>query len=164
MGKRGWKAVERECQWRRGARTSIAGQALLPIESPMRALCSRHHVLGGQSSRFFRGRHPHRHLHGFASHHLEPVAPDLTAWPIAPQNRKTEDWFGRLWGRLRQARQGGRHATSRDGPENGAHPSWGARWKDFPDTAHAPHSGGNHRCGLHRAREANRRVLACALA
>ena len=123
--------MERECQWRRGARTSIAGQALLPIESPMRALCSCHHVLRGQSSRFFRRRHPHRHLHGFASPHLEPVAPDVTAWPIAPQNRKTGDWFGRLWGRLRQAREGGRHATSRDWPENGAHPSWFAGGKTF---------------------------------
>jgi len=93
--------------------------------------CSRHHVLQSQSARFFGGRHPHRHLHGFTSHHLEPVAPNLTPWPIAPQNRKTRDWFGRLWGRLRQGREGGRRARSRDWPENGAHSSWFAGGKTF---------------------------------
>ncbi len=30
VGKGGWKAVERKCQWRRGGRTSIADQALFP--------------------------------------------------------------------------------------------------------------------------------------
>jgi hypothetical protein len=89
VGKCGWKSVERESQWRRGGRTSIADEAHLPTETPMCALSSRDQVLCRCGHRLWWGRDSHRDPHGFGADHFEPGAPDLTAWPILPK-----DWLG----------------------------------------------------------------------
>src|SRR5258708_11062579 len=60
VGKCGWKAVEREGEWRRGRRTSITDQAHLPTETPMGALRSRDQVLCRFGHRLWWERDSHR--------------------------------------------------------------------------------------------------------
>src|SRR5258708_5418349 len=106
IGKCGWKAVESKRQWRSSGWASVASRALLPIESPMRALCSRHHLAATYCHRFLGLGSLHRHR--FGSDDFEPVAPDLTTWPILPKDRlgrkgilrlgKRQRW-DELWGR-----------------------------------------------------------------
>ena len=104
-----------------GRATCIAGQALIPREAPMRPLCSREYVLPAPLSLFFLWRACHRQHHGFGSHHLEPGAPNVRAWPITPKDGAMSKWRGLRYERFRwlQKRCRGNGLGRRDGPENG---------------------------------------------
>src|SRR5260370_19549635 len=97
VGKRGRKAVESERQVRGRGGTSIADKALMPTESPMRTLCSGHHLLLGPCHRFWRRWRSHSHYHCFGTYDFQPVAPDLTAWPILHQHREVWAGFRHRW-------------------------------------------------------------------
>lgn len=80
-----------------GRGTGIAGQALIPRETPMRPLCSGDHVLPGHLSLFLRWQcDSHRYHHGFGPHDFEPGAPNVRAWPISPQDGAMRKGLWRL--------------------------------------------------------------------
>ena len=68
----------------------------------------------------------HGHVDGFGAYHVEPVTPDVAAWPIAPQHRGTCGW-------LRWFEHGcrGEDLVGRQRPENGTDPPGFDREKGF---------------------------------
>jgi hypothetical protein len=120
------KAMDSDGQRSSSRRVRIASKTLKPTESPMSALGSRHHLLGGHCHRLLRGCGFHRHHHGLGADHFEPVASDVATWPIVPQHRQTRGW--RLWG---DQRCRGKHLVRRDRPKNGADLSWLSRGGGF---------------------------------
>ncbi|WP_201381682.1 hypothetical protein [Ktedonobacter sp. SOSP1-52] len=114
------KAMEREDQSLLDFRTSVAEQALLPRDLPMRTLSSGHHVLLGSVDQFRRRLGFQSHHDCFGADHFEPVPPNLAAWPITPQNRVDRKSFDQVRARLRWT-ENWRGCGER--PENGIDPS-----------------------------------------
>jgi hypothetical protein len=74
----------------RGAR--ITSKPFMPGETPMSPLCAGNDRLAGHQRWFLRWRDLH-HDDCFAAYHVEPMATDLTTWPILPKDRSMrEDW------------------------------------------------------------------------
>src|SRR6266567_6067995 len=97
----------------------------------MRPLCARDE--GGVSRRGRMGwcLLSHRSFHGFGPHDFQPMAPDLTPWPISPTPWRTRD---RLKPPLGTLTSGGTTCTGlidRDGPETSADPWWVVRGTTF---------------------------------
>lgn len=108
--------MEGKREWRGGGRTSIAGEALLPTEPPMRAFGSRHHRAVPSGSRFRGcGRFHHER---FGSDDFEPGAPDLATWPVVHQDR------GSRKGRLRRRQRSRWSVVRGKGPEDGTDSAW----------------------------------------
>ena len=143
--------MDGQSQVRAGRRTCLAGQALLPREAPMRPLCSREDGLPAAVSRFFLWRACHRQHHSMGSHHLEPAAPNVRAWPINPKDPAMSKSLCQLDERLRwpQKRCRGTCLGRRDGPENGDFSAVVWWWNSFLDTGHAAGIGDNRRCEPH---------------
>src|SRR5207302_2311030 len=90
---------------RQGRGASIASQTFIPGETPMSPLCAGHDRLAGHQRWFLRWRSLH-HDDGFAAEHVEPMATDLTPWPILPKDRSMrQDWY---WLRKRRRRGDGK--------------------------------------------------------
>src|SRR5947209_8031437 len=133
VSKRGSKTVEGESEGWGGRGACIAGQALIPPQTPMRPLCSGEHLLLARLGLFVRWRGPHRHHDRFGSHDFEPVASELTARPISPQDRVRWESRWQLGERRRRSEKWYRGSQLRgsDGPENRTDPPWFAGGKAF---------------------------------
>ncbi len=117
---------------RGGRGTSIASKPFIPGETPMSPLCPGHDRLVGHQRCFlgWRGRH---HDDGFAAEHVEPMATDLTTWPILPKDRSMrEDWY---WFRKRRRRSHGRYRgkglVRREREDHRTDASWFAAGRAF---------------------------------
>src|SRR5712691_4774982 len=131
----------------------------------MSPLCPGNDRLAGHQRGFLRWRGLH-HDDGFAAYHVEPMATDLTTWPILPKDRSMrEDLYG-FRKRLRRSngRCRGNSLVRREREDHRTDSSWGARWKDFLDTECATRIGGNRRCGPHTTDDTSYCAPACVLA
>jgi len=70
-----------------GKETSIAGETLLPTEPPMGSLGAGKHIREGSilCCQVLNGARGEQN--GLRAQQLEPVSPEMTALPIAPQHR-----------------------------------------------------------------------------
>jgi len=85
----------------RNRRACIADKTLIPTETPMRSLCASKHWRASRHDEIFWWHGSHGHQNRFAAHDLEPGAPDLTAWPVSPQDWPQWERIGRLEWRFR---------------------------------------------------------------
>lgn len=106
--------MDRDSKGGSGDGASIAGETLRPRQSPMSTLFAGNHGPIGLCSPIERWRRPQRHSHCFGSHHTQPVPPDVTTGPIAPQHWRKCGWFRRCENRCIPS-----HLVGRDRPENG---------------------------------------------
>ena len=90
VGKGGRKAMDGDAKSRRGRGASIASQPFIPAETPMSPLWPGHDRLAGHQRGFLRWRGL-QHNDGFAAYHVEPMATDLTTWPILPKDRSMRE-------------------------------------------------------------------------
>src|SRR3989454_11437938 len=92
----------------------------------MSTLCAGHQVLVGPCGPILGRSCSQGHVDGFGAYHFQPVAPDVAAWPIAPNHRGTRGW-------LKWCENGwrGEHLLGRDRPENGTDPPGFDREKGF---------------------------------
>ena len=92
---------------REGRGANIASQPFIPGETPMSPLCPGDDVLTDHQRWFLRwGGPPHHDC--FAPYHIEPVAADLTAWPVPPKDRSMRECVSRFAERLRRGDGGSR--------------------------------------------------------
>ncbi len=101
LGKSGRESVDGDRKGWGSRRACIADKALMPTETPMRPLCTSKHWRASRHDEIFWWHGSHGHRNRFAAHDLEPCAPDLTAWPVFPQDWPQRERFGRLEGRFR---------------------------------------------------------------
>ena len=132
VGKGGRKAVDGDGKSRGGRGASIASKAFLPGETPMSPLCPGDDVLAGHQRVFLRWSGPPHH-DCFAPDHREPVAAELTAWPVPPKDRSMRECvYG--FGERRRCGDGGCRGNGlvrREGPEHSTDPSWFAGGRAF---------------------------------
>ena len=89
-----------------GRGASVASQALVPGQAPMSALGSGDDGRGcGTRVICNRCRCPAQG-NGLGAHQIDPTPSELTTWPILPKHWEAWDWFRRLWGSVRQRRNG----------------------------------------------------------
>jgi hypothetical protein len=75
---------------------SIAGEALVPGEPPMRALCSGHNLLGGARAAWGREWSGAFQADRLAANHFQPCASGAAPRPVAPEDRRGRK-VGRGW-------------------------------------------------------------------
>ena len=125
VGKGGRQTVDRQLQDWGGRGACIASKALLPRETPMRALCSGDDMLVSQTGVSFGWWRSHRQENRFGSHHLHPSPSELTPGPIPPKDRRTRGRFRHRWSRVGCClnRRRGTRLRGGDRPENRTDPS-----------------------------------------
>src|SRR6266851_9426300 len=84
LDKRCRKTVKCHLKGWSGWRTSIAGEAFLPTQSPMGALCSGGDGWGMFLLLSYRLSFAKGHQNGLCLEQLHPLSPDLAALPISP--------------------------------------------------------------------------------
>ncbi len=119
MGKSGWQSVKRDDQSGSVRRTGIARQALLPGEPPMCTLRSGPDLLCGCFCAWRRERSGTLQANRLAADNFEPVPPDATTRPVAPEHRSRGR---RCTGCLR--RRPGIRTRSVQRPQDRTHPPW----------------------------------------
>ena len=117
---------------RQGRGASIASQPFIPGETPMSPLCPGNDRLAGHQRWFLRWRGLH-HDDCFAAYHVEPMATDLTTWPILPKDRSMREdlyWFRK---RLRRSnrRCRGKSLVRREREDHRTDASWFAGGRAF---------------------------------
>jgi len=136
LSKGGGEAMNGHLKWYGGRGARIASKTLIPTETAMRSLCSGLY-LRLLDVRFLRVWNRGRgEQNGLCAQQMEPAAPDLAAFPIAPEHgasrgrrkRGSRGTCRGVWLRRQLRRQRG---VGRGRPEDGTHPSWLGRTAAF---------------------------------
>ena len=132
-GKGSGKSVQGQGQGRRAGKTSIASQALPPVEPPMRALRTGENPWSRLAQWFGQAGGLSGDVHAFGTDHAQPVTSDLRAGPIAPQDRgdgKPSGWM-RKRGWWAGQRSWSRSLRENHRPEDGTDPPGFAAGRAF---------------------------------